>query len=253
MSRLVAMRNKPKTVDFGLNQAILWEVDRDIKPNEVLVGIGVPAYNASIAMHSGAGGMTDEYLAKMQVLFDDGLAQFAQDENVMILDGATKAGAMIAIGEARTKINGKFPLVGVTVSEHIAYPSGPTENDDRFPLEANHSHFIIVEADEFGAESDLLVDLIGVWNEPSIAFIVNGGQIVEQEAEMHAQRGTPLLVLKGSGRFADELANSNPHSPLRANYPADAKIEVFDLEQQSTQEFYDLLKCLLVRDKDYYE
>ena len=251
MSRLVATRNRPKTVNFGHNQAILWEVDRDIKPNEALVGIGVPAYTASIAMHSGAGGMTDEYLAKMQVLFDEGLARFAQDENILILDGATEAGAMITIGKARTKINGTFPLVGVTVSEHISYPGGHAEDNEHFPLEANHSHFLIVEADEFGAESDLLISLAGVWNEPSIALIVNGGQIVKQEAEMHAQRGTPLLVLKGSGRFADELANSNPHSPLRANYPTDTQIEVFDLERQSVQEFYDLLKWLLARDKYY--
>lgn len=249
MTHLVLKRDKPKVVDFGHSQAILWEVDHHIPPNEALVGIGAPAYSASIAMHSGAGGMTDEYLAKMQVLFDDGLARFAQDENILILDGATEAGAMITIGKARSKINGTFPLIGVTVSEHIAYPGGPNPDDDHFPLEENHSHFLIVKADEFGAESELLINLIGVWNEPSIALIVNGGQIVKQEAELHAQRGTPLLVLKGSGRFADELADSNPNSPLRANYPASAQIEIFDLEQQSPDKFYELLKWLLARDK----
>ena len=251
MSKPVTKRNKLKPVNFGNNQAVLWQVDRDIKPNEALVGIGVPAYNASIVMHSGAAGMTDEYLAKMQVLFDDGLARFAQDENVLILDGATEAGAMISIGKARTKIKGNFPLVGVTVSEHIAYPGGPVPNEDRFPLEANHTHFIIIAADEFGAESELLINLVGVWNEPSIALIVNGGQIVKQEAEMHAQRGTPLLVLKGSGRFADELAVSTPYSELRANYPSDAQIEIFDTEHQSPEQFYDLLRWLLARDKYY--
>ncbi len=162
MTQMVLKRDKPKIVDFGHNQAVLWEIDHNIPPNEALVGIGAPAYTASIAMHSGAGGMTDEYLAKMQVLFDDGLARFAQDENILILDGATEAGAMITIGKARDKIDGTFPLIGVTVSEHIAYPGGPHADNDHFPLEENHSHFLIVKADEFGAESELLISLIGV-------------------------------------------------------------------------------------------
>lgn len=251
MTNQILKRDTPKMIDFGNNQAVLWEVDVAIKPNEALVGIGIPAYNASIAMHSGASGMTDQYLQKMQTLFDNGLARFAQDENVMILDGATAAGAMITIGQSRAKLNAKFPLVGVTVSEHIAYPGGPSASDERFPLEANHSHFLIVKAKEFGAESDLLINSVGVWNEPSIALIVNGGQIVKQEAENHAQRGTPLLVLKGSGRFADELAGSGIHSDLRANYPADATIEIFDVEQQTPEDFYEVLKWLLARDKYY--
>jgi hypothetical protein len=151
---------------------------------------------------------------------------------------------MKLLGQARRKLEGTFPLLGVTISESITYPGGPT-GENRFPLESNHSHFLIVKASEFGAESELIVGMATASNIPHLAMIINGGAIVRAEAERHAQNGTPLVVLKGSGRYADELANSTPDSEIRAAFPPNAKIEIFDTQTGTPAGLYALLKLLL--------
>jgi hypothetical protein len=229
-----------KTIEFSPSKkAQMLEVLPDVNPAEAIISLPLPAYNAVIVVHSGASGMGEGDLANVEHLIAEGLVRFATDHQVLVLDGATVSGSHKAIGEARKAMNAQFPLVGVSVSGGIAYPGGHAPDDTHFALEENHTHFLIVKADEFGAESDLLVNLANIWGVPHLAMIINGGAIVEKEAEMHAQRGTPLLVFKGSGRFADKLAEGRP-----SQYPADSPIIIFDITR-SPQELYERLVEIL--------
>ncbi len=231
-----------QTIHFSSTQqasAIL--VKPNIDPKRALEQVKIGDYQAVIIMHSGAAGMTDDYLKQLSRLFTEGLVCFAEEHRVLIVDGGTEAGGMKLIGEARQAINGTFPLLGLPITKGITYPGGPEPEEGRWPLNAGHSHFLLVEADDFGEESDLLVSIADVHPVPRLALIVNGGGIVEKEAGMHAKRNTPLVTLKGSGRFADDLASQTPPS-----YPPGAVVKVFDTNQQSPQEFYNLLRGLLV-------
>lgn len=236
-------RPRPKTIRFGNGkQAKILEVLPGAKPRDAMIHLGLPPYQAAIAVHSGAGGMDDVYLDKLRELIADGLAKFANDHNILLIDGATDAGAASILGETRSKRDFSFPLLGITVSGGITYPGGPRPGENRFSLEENHSHFLLLRSANFGDESDLIVSAPAAQNVPHLAMIINGGDIVKREAELHAKRGTPLLVMKGSGRFADELCEKIP-----ANYPEDVVIKVFDAEQQSPQDLYNLLKEMLLK------
>ena len=46
---------------------------------------------------------------------------------------------------------------------------------------------------------------------------MNGGKIVEDESRRHAEMGTPIVALKGSFRFADELADNMTSGRIRLN------------------------------------
>lgn len=245
MVQRLYIKPKLKTVNFGDTKARLLEVLPDTNPSEAIQNLDLDPYKAAIVIHSGAGGFTDEYYDKLCDLFESGFTPFVQDNRVLVIDGATNAGCGPLVGKARRKINGTFPFVGVTISSSITYPGGPDPADGRWELEPNHSHFIVVRASEFGAESPLMTGLVHAWRVPHLALIVNGGSIVQKEAEMHAQNDVPLLVLKGSGRFADELAASTPGSELRANYPKDAVIEIFDAEMHAPEEFRKTLNHML--------
>jgi hypothetical protein len=205
--------------------------------------------------------MEPRYVAKLATLINDGLARFAEDQRAMIADGGTATPSYILMGKARQAINGTFPLIGVTVSGQIVYPGGSSDkvaglfglkrflppDKKRWRLEPRHSHFLIVQGETFGAESALLVGLADARPVPRLALIANGGDIVQKEAEMHAQRGTPLLTIKGTGRYADDLADSPPDGPLRKAFPPGAVIKVFDADRQTPREFYQLLYELLVK------
>lgn len=236
-------RPRPRTLQFGNGkQAKILEVLPGAKPEDAITHLGLPPYRALIVVHSGAAGMEHTYLEKLRNLLADGLVKFAHDHNVLLIDGATDAGAATIIGETRAKRNFTFPLLGITVSGGITYPGGPRPGHERFPLEENHTHFLILRSAEFGDESGLIVGAATVFNIPRVAVIINGGDIVKEEALMHAKQGTPLIVLKGSGRFADEVSETTPPS-----YPKGAVIKIFDSEQQSPQDLYNLLKDMLIK------
>ena len=77
---------------------------------------------------------------------------------------------------------------------------------DGTPLEPNHSHFVLVESNEWGGETGKMLELARAFNAPIVAILVNGGAIAADEALQSVRNGWPLLVIEGSGRFADELS-----------------------------------------------
>src|SRR5215472_6671998 len=51
-----------------------------------------------------------------------------------------------------------------------------------------------------------MLELARAFNVPIVAILVNGGAIAADEALQSVRNGWPLLVIEGSGRFADELS-----------------------------------------------
>jgi hypothetical protein len=187
------------------------KVPQHADPRAVADTLGLPSSRPALVIMGGAAAMDMESLRTTRSSIEDGLSRFAEEQNVVIIDGGTTAGVMGLLGFARQRRHYHFPLVGVAPEARVAYPghNPPTKQAD---LDPNHSHFALVEGDEFGAESDLLASLgwtiADEGHQPVLGVIINGGDIVKQEAHARAA-GTlrfPLLALDGSGRFADELA-----------------------------------------------
>jgi hypothetical protein len=165
----------------------------------------------TLVIMGGAAAMNPENIRTTRSSIEDGLSRFAEEHNVVIVDGGTTAGVMGLLGFSRQRRHYHFPLVGVAPDARVAYPghNPPTRLGD---LDPNHSHFALVEGEDFGAESDLLAELgwaiADAGKKTILGVIINGGEIVKQEAHARATGSLrfPLLVLDGSGRFADELA-----------------------------------------------
>lgn len=250
---LLSQRLHPRLqqAQFQTHTAPLVVVRPDTNPALALhyVGLSPTSYQASMVIHSGMDNMGQDYQQKLVHFFNEGIAHFANDYNVLVADGGTESGGSQLMGGGRHHIQGKFPLVGVIVTErinpHHLSRNKPNTPDNRYQLNPYHSHFIAVEGQEFSAESKLLTGLACLPNQYGIALVVNGGIIVAQEAITHAQNNVPIIVFKGSGRFADELAASHPRSTLRRHYPRHCIIEVFDINQQTPAEFHVLCQQLL--------
>ncbi len=199
-----------------------------IPPAESLAALGLDPAPGVIVMHGGALLDGDLHRAVVEML-EDGLAPCAARRGLLVADGGTQMGTMAAMGEARRRSGARYPLLGVCPTQMVTYPGGPEDDAERYSLDPGHSHFLLVEGGGFGVESDLLVGLARAGSGPGVALIINGGEIVCREAQMHAANGTPIIVLRGSGRMADQLAD--PSSKERRSFPAGAQIEVVDLGQ----------------------
>lgn len=225
--------------------ACLLEVIPTSSAVDVVRWLDLPPNRLTLSMHVGASEFTPE--KPLKNLLVQSVMRFAEDNQALVADGGTDAGVMQVIGEAYAEAAATFPLVGITVKNSVTYPGGPEPEQGRWPLNEYHTHFVIVEANDFGAESHLLVEISRSFGTPGIALVVNGGQIVRNEIEMHARIGTPVIVLKGTGRYADELANAAPESDLRQPFTEGAVLEIFDINTQPAEDLYHLLRRLWLR------
>jgi hypothetical protein len=231
------------TIPFS-DQKTAWaiRVAPDYSPSEALAALGLPDYRGIIVLHGGASKMEPELIDRVRHFLIASLAPFAQQHHILVVDGGTHAGAMAAMGDARHAVGGTFPLVGVSPDQFVAYPGRPPAGENCAYLDESHSHFILVEGGEFGIESDLLVGLLQAADKPGFALIINGGEIVFKEIQMHAARGNRVVIIQGSGRVADEL--TNPWNERRRELPPGAHLEFVDIN--APERFREMLVRWLV-------
>ena len=165
----------------------------------------------ALFISGGAGFMDDKQKEYTREAVLDGLAKFAADYGVTVVDGGTQAGVMQLMGEAHRTQRYSFPLVGVAPVGAVRFPG--YDNPDGVPLDPDHTHFVLVDGEKFGDESDLIVRLATALNAGRAAsafgVVINGGGITTQETYDRAlspDTALPLLVFDGSGRFGDTLA-----------------------------------------------
>jgi hypothetical protein len=231
------------TIEFEDQTAHAIRVPRDYPPAQALATLELPDYHGVIVLHGGAGGMSADEVQAVQSFLTESLAPFAEQYRILIIDGGTQAGAMLAMGDARDAVRGTYLLLGVCPEGVVDFPTGtPADQANTSLLDSSHSHFILVDGDDFGDESELLVGLLQATGKPGFALVINGGGIVYKEVQAHAQAGNTIVTVRGSGRVADDLAD--PNNERRASLPANTRLEIANI--RAPQTFRHLLRRLLL-------
>jgi hypothetical protein len=175
--------------------------------------LGFTEPQPTIYVTGGAGAMSEEDIRATQALVERGLARFAEERGAAVLDGGTDTGIPTMLGKARRRLRARFPLVGIAPLELVRYRG--YDNPKGAPLNDGHSHFVLTAGDEFGDESDLITHLTytlsGEGLLPALGVLINGGNIARQEVYDRTTSDKvsfPLIVVEGSGRFADILARA---------------------------------------------
>lgn len=172
---------------------------------------GVVRSRPVLVLVGGASKMEPEAFTRLQRFFNEVLAPIAETLNVTAIDGGTDCGVMQLMGQARTQIGGTFPLIGVCAIGTIALPDGtPPISQDAAPLEPNHTHFVFVPGNDWGAESPWLAKLATslAGNAPSCTLVSNGGEITWKDVGCSVDAERPTVVIQGSGRTADAIAQA---------------------------------------------
>ena len=219
--------SEPFTISFDTtHHAQALYAKPDIPPAEVLAALDLPPYRHLIVVHGGAGNMAPELVGAVQEFLLRGLVPLAEQDHILVADGGTDVGVMHALGAAREQARATFPLLGVAPHRFVRFPGSPTDGE-REALNPAHTHFVLVDGDDFGVESALLVGLLRASRRTGFALVINGGGIVFDEVKRHAAQGNPIVTVCGSGRVADELAD--PNSERRRELPPDVRLYVADL------------------------
>ena len=188
----------------------------------IVAALAIPAPQSVILLVGGAGHLDAATRELLTPLFSRGLARAAVDLNAVILDGGTQAGVMAMMGEGVADRGRLSPLVGVAPAGKVLYPGGPELPGmaDAAQLDPNHSHFVLVEAGEWGGETATLIALAEAFKVPVVVVLANGGDIAKREVLQAVRKDWPVIVIKGSGRLADEIAAWWEKKPAAIPSPA---------------------------------
>lgn len=209
----------------GSPTAIGLYVDQPCEVPAALAALGLEEPRPVVVMVGGAGGLDPADMDRLRALFESGLVPVMTRLGAAAIDGGTWSGVMRLLGEARSGAGAVFPLVGVAAAGTVMLPGGPQLQDDTALLDPNHTHFVLVPGDHWGAEAGWIArvatELAG--GKPSITVVVNGGEIVYSDVERSLDVDRPVLTIAGSGRTADQLAAAVRGAPADKRAVALAK------------------------------
>lgn len=184
----------------------------DDDPQQVIDVFNLLVPCPALFISGGAGGMSMDDAVATRDIIANGIAVFAEENHLAVVDGGTDSGVMSMIGQVRRERRYRFPLIGVAPIGRVRFP-GREFNDTDAELHEGHSHFVLVEGNTWGDESAMLVDMVRKLSrgKPAMGILINGGHIAEKDVYMATTRGDdsiPMVILEGSGRKADEIATA---------------------------------------------
>lgn len=171
--------------------------------------------------------MSQELIDRLRPVFE-AIAHIVTETGATVIDGGTQSGVMKLMGEALARAGRTAPHIGVLPAFAEAEPGGTLGEDI---LEPHHSHFVLIDSDRWGSESQTLSDLATYLSggAPSLALLVNGGEIALDDIEWNVRHGRRVAVLAGSGRLADELAEAVRQPGAQARERVRAMVEQGDV------------------------
>ena len=216
---------QPQEIVFPNNNgAKLVAALRGVPMASLIEALGISPPKNLILLIGGADKLDEKLTSRLTQLFSRGIARAAADAEALIIDGGTEAGVMQIMGQSIVDRGRKSSLLGVAPAGKVTYPGGPpVASDDSAPLDPNHSHFVLVDGNEWGSETETLFELAAAFNVPVLAILVNGGAIAKDELLQSVRRNWPVIVIEGSGRLADEVAGLKKE-PSQIEDPALAEI-----------------------------
>ncbi|MDQ3898134.1 MAG: hypothetical protein M3326_12990 [Actinomycetota bacterium] len=177
------------------------EAPADARGEDVLDALDLPAPWGAVVLNGTTGELDPDLAVRLAPVLGALAAR-----RPTILTGGTDAGIFSILGRAAA---GDAPLVGVAPRHLVTWPGGPA-GSGRVPLEPHHSHFVLVDGDEWGDETPALLEIAAALcrRAPCVVLICGGGPVTAAEALDHVRAGRPVVVVEGSGRFADVLAGA---------------------------------------------
>lgn len=137
------------------------------------------------------------------------VAELAKWPGPAVLTGGTDAGVFALLGNAVGELGFAGPVVGVV-------PAGKVDADGegvahRRLVEPHHTHVVAVDGDNWGDETPVMTSLSEAFaRRGAVAVVVaGGGDVAEREVAGHTSAKRPVIVLRGTGRLADQLASED--------------------------------------------
>jgi hypothetical protein len=193
----------------GGRRASVLVVPASVAGAEAVAALGLPPPRGLVVLNGGAAPLEDDLEQRLTPLLRDGLARVVVEERLTAITGGTDVGIFAVFGRALAGAP-HVVCVGIAPAGPVGWPrdEGRAVDADRVPLEPHHSHFVLVEGEEWGDETEIMLRVAAALEAGcrSVVVLAGGGPIARREVVGHVRAARDVVVLGGSGRFADELA-----------------------------------------------
>ncbi len=218
---------------------------KEARGDAILAALNLPPPRAVIALNGGTEHVAPEIAPHLRRILQDGLARVVIDDAITVVSGGTDAGVFALFGEGLDHL-ATAPCIGVAPAALVESPQeAAAERTPRagqaVPLEPHHTHFVLVDGEQWGDETQTMLSLVDALagETPSVAVLAGGGAIAKREVLEHVRRGREVIVLAGSGRLADDLADlANGRAAAddsEATEIARGRLTVFDIRRPSSE------------------
>lgn len=183
-----------------------------LAPALKVLGLSVP--KMTIELIGGAGKFQPTEMQAVDPFMKNILPQLIRQYDCYLVDGGTDSGVMRLVGQMRQASGVKFSLIGVAIRRTVVLPGETNPFPEAVALEPNHSHFILLPGTDWGDESPWISQIVTFLSrgKPALTILINGGEISRKDVQHSLDAGRPVVALAGSGRLADEFAQSK-HKP----------------------------------------
>jgi len=201
----------------------------DAAPDDFLERLNVSAPKALIIMTGGTEGFDEHLKSRMYQFFTRGIVRAASKIDALILDGGTLAEGMATMDDIQNQ-SYPVPLIGMAPVSKVTYPGAPKTDggQEKAPLNPDHSHFILTDTPDWGGAIELMyrvVEYLRTANDiPVITVLVNGQKLARAQVLRSVRMGSPVIVFKGSGGLADDIAEFYEKPPEFIESPELAEI-----------------------------
>jgi hypothetical protein len=210
------------------NRAPLVTMESSFSVESILRVLGLDHKAPVILLLGGEEAITDDVVRRRVFeLLRRGLVRAAMEVNEAdereeaggsswILGGGAMSGVSEQIGLAVAKESGRVPLVGVVPESAVCATPPPEGAATEVSLDPNHTHFVLTPGDRLGDETEALFHIVSELWGPTVAVIAGSGEVAARGAARAVRSGLPVLVVEGTGGFADALAAASQERSSRS-------------------------------------
>jgi hypothetical protein len=231
----VSIRMHRETIKFSAGHEVpLLRVRQNASAREISENLSISPPRAVVCLNGGTAELDEGLAMHLESLLVDGLARVTAEESLTVVTGATDAGIFSLFGKGIEKWGKRAPVIGIAPEKLVRWGSG-TGGDT--PLEPHHSHFVLVEGEEWGDESGTMYALVNEWGNqcPTVAVFAGGGQVTLREMRANVMQGRKMILLAGSGRATDAVlaARGGERSAARPVHDIAAAGDIISFSLQS--------------------
>jgi hypothetical protein len=200
--------------------------------SQIVDALALPAPRGLVILNGGTAQLEADRKAWLAAALADGLARLVAEESLTAITGGTDAGIFHLFGQGLGRWGRTAPCIGVAVRSLVCWPGQPA---GEAPLEPHHSHFVLVEGERWGDETETMYALAAELGDgcPSVAVFAGGGEIAIHEMLVNVAQGRSMILLAGSGRVTDAVLaarrGQSPDDPRIAQIAGLGKIIAHDV------------------------